>query len=366
MPGFDPLNLSPSASLNRVRIIDLPAVPLPNFVRGNIAQDLLSSATVAARVRQAAPTLGLSHADQLPDAPLLQLFDNCFESPNPEIRQAATRLAKEFGQALASLVATLCRGDTVNRIARSEWDGDVWAHWATVQRVVLGGGLVSGHFGDLAVQIAQTCLPKLGVPTVRLKRAVYAMSLPLIGAARSVPQHLERGTVFDFGHSFVKRAGATFRDGALTHLSILPPVPVTGEASLDTAMSARKLAKGISATIAATLREVGKPNGVTPTVVASVAGYFRDGHPLPEARGHYAVLRHLAPNAAQAIAHMVSAELGQEVEVIFVHDGSCAARAFAGESGTAIIMLGTALGVGFAPILPARPLAPTFTFNHRF
>ena len=46
---------------------------------------------------------------------------------------------------------------------------------------------------------------------------------------------------------------------------------------------------------------------------------------------------------------------------VFAHDGDAAAAALAGQPHTAVIMLGSALGVGFVP--PGkrfRPLAPDF------
>jgi hypothetical protein len=52
MSSFDPLNLSPSVSLNRVRIVDLPGTPLPDVVRDKTAHELLSSTAIAAQLRQ--------------------------------------------------------------------------------------------------------------------------------------------------------------------------------------------------------------------------------------------------------------------------------------------------------------------------
>jgi hypothetical protein len=366
MSSFDLLNLSPSASLNRVRIIDLPGVPLPDFVRDKTAHDLLSSTAIAARVREQAAQLGLAHIAHTPDALLLQRFDDCFSSPDPAVRETAMRLAEATGQALASLVATLYRGDGVNRAARPEWADDVWAHWATVRQVKLGGGLVGGRFGDVLTRTAQAYLPELGVSDVQLERTVYPSSLPLLGAARSIPGRAEWAAVLDFGHSFVKRAGVAFRGEALVELCLLSASPVSAiKASADTAEGARELADLMGTTVAATLRDVGHADSAVPAVVASVAGYFRNDHPLPEAQGLYAVLRHLTPSAGQALSELVSAQLGRKVRVSLVHDGSCAARAFAGEPGTAVVMLGTSLGVGFAPSSPLRPVAPTFALSYR-
>ena len=45
----------------------------------------------------------------------------------------------------------------------------------------------------------------------------------------------------------------------------------------------------------------------------------------------------------------VGQQLGYHTHIDFVHDGTAAAKAYAGAANTAVITIGTALGVGFPP-----------------
>ncbi|HMA33648.1 MAG TPA: hypothetical protein VKY74_04130 [Chloroflexia bacterium] len=74
--------------------------------------------------------------------------------------------------------------------------------------------------------------------------------------------------------------------------------------------------------------------------------------------GAYAQLHTLTDNLGAWLAQQISRRIGRAVAVELVHDGTAAARAYAGAPRTAVIMLGTALGVGFAPEAPLGPVAP--------
>ncbi|MEJ2749599.1 MAG: hypothetical protein P8183_17090, partial [Anaerolineae bacterium] len=128
-PFFDPDFISPS--LNRVAIMALPGVDLPDTVPGKTGYDLLSTAALTARVQARAGELGLS-----PDAPdLLRRFDACFTAVSPQIRSISEEIAVDYGRSLGYLLLTLKRGDPVNRAARKEWDDRHWSFWAGINTV---------------------------------------------------------------------------------------------------------------------------------------------------------------------------------------------------------------------------------------
>lgn len=82
-------------------------------------------------------------------------------------------------------------------------------------------------------------------------------------------------------------------------------------------------------------------------VVISVAAYLRHGEP-DDQRGAYGALR--------------SHDLKRAP--LWVHDGTAAGRAVASTSPTAVVMLGTAIGVGFAPHpSTVRAVAPGLRFG---
>jgi hypothetical protein len=55
--ALDPERLTPGASLNRVRIVDLPGVALEDTIRGRTAYDLLAARALADEARRHAGIL---------------------------------------------------------------------------------------------------------------------------------------------------------------------------------------------------------------------------------------------------------------------------------------------------------------------
>jgi hypothetical protein len=196
----------------------------------------------------------------------------------------------------------------------------------------------------------------------------------MIGAARMVADasisetsDLSSSVVFDFGHSFVKRALARYRDGSLTELRLLPRLPArlpdVPSGTDPTPEQTLRLGEQMVATMAETWRAARVfDEAVSPTIVASLASYLRDGQPLARQGGGYAYLLTLSDNLADWLAHRLSDTLGRTIAVRLLHDGTAAATAIAGERNGAVIMLGTSLGVGFPPAdAPNCPLAPELT-----
>jgi hypothetical protein len=143
-------------------------------------------------------------------------------------------------------------------------------------------------------------------------------------------------------------------------LALEPPLPALG--ALEPAAHARAIAELLAdawATHAAT-------HALAPVIVCAIACYTSAGAPLPRQGSAYAALGAVSPNLSRWLAAEVSGRLGREVEIRLVHDGTAAARTYAGTPGTAVITLGTALGVGFAgadadyrPIEPGLTVAPS-------
>src|SRR5688572_23681336 len=127
-------------SLNRVRIVDLPGMGLPDHVRGKTGFELLSAASLRALIEARREELGLP-ADT-PDLMRTFIQETCL-SPVEMVRTAAEEIASEFGRRLGYLLLTLRRGDGANQAARPEWDERHWAWWPPIRTVWLGGGLAS-------------------------------------------------------------------------------------------------------------------------------------------------------------------------------------------------------------------------------
>jgi hypothetical protein len=369
MPGMsgrlDPARLTPAASLNRVRFVETTGLALPPDLLGRTAHELLSARALADLVRRHADVLGPGGVS---DTDALAVLDRSLVDGPPAAQDAVEAVARRFGERLGWLLAVLRRGDDAHRAARSDWDDTYWRHWAGLSTVYLGGGLVSGRLGPRLVEHAARTLAATGSTDCAIRLAPWPAHLPLIGAARVAPaSSASTAVVLDFGHSFVKRASARYEDGALAALRLLPPRPARwteiAPGTDPTADDTRRLGDFLVATVAEAWRAArNDTGGVSPTVVASLASYLRDGQPLARQGGAYAYLLGLSDNLAGWLGERVSRAVGRPLAVSLLHDGTAAASALAGEAQAAVITLGTSLGVGFPPASgPSRPLAPRFT-----
>jgi hypothetical protein len=86
-----------------------------------------------------------------------------------------------------------------------------------------------------------------------------------------------------------------------------------------------------------------------PLLVASIASYVVDGQPALYDRGAFGRSRLLPERAGEWLAHHTSERVGTLVNVELLHDGSAAARTYAGAEQAAVIMLGSGIGIGFPP-----------------
>jgi hypothetical protein len=330
--------------------MDLPGVPLDADVQGQRAGVVLSAGALAALVRQHAAALGLGGADLTDDSRLPLLLDECLAAADPPVRTEAESIARQYGRRLGYLLLTLKRGDAANRSARVEWDESYWAYWAGIRQIWLGGGLLSGRLGPLAVSEAAARLIAGGVPDCTLRLAEQPEILPLLGAVRAVPPGYDTAAVLDFGGTTIKRAVAHYTAGSLVRLALLPSVP-TGFAALEPLPPAEQQARlaGHMAAVLAATWQAAAAAGTRPAPVlpAGIAAYVADNQPMDYQRGLYSDLRAWSPNLGTWLGAQVSTQVGAAVTVTLIHDGTAAARVYAGQDHTAVILLGTALGVGF-------------------
>ena len=352
MASFDPQRITPAVSLNRVQIVDLPGLAVDPEVRGQQSSQLVSLAVLARLVRQHADRLRLN--PDVPDGELRLALESCLVDERATVRTAAERVGRRIGRNLGYILLALKRGDAVNRAARSEWDDSYWQHWSKIKRVWLGGGLVSGRLGAVIPKHASVVIAEAGVSDYLVRVSPYASVLPLVGAARYAPPGCKTALVLDFGSTMVKRARAAYSENELIELRCLPSRPtawveIEGPSD-DPVQQATELLHRMIFIIAEACQTIGLP--AYGPVLACAAAYMRDGHPLPTQSGTYLTylkLRRITDNAQRELAWRVGARLGRAIDLRLIHDGTAAATAYAGMRDTAVIMVGTALGVGFPP-----------------
>jgi hypothetical protein len=358
----------PHVSVNRVKIIDLPGLPVDDEVRGQMAYHLLSVLAVTHYARERAEAL------QLPAAffqdttqtrlELPRFVDDCLSSPSESIRAAARAIGQRLGRNLGYILLTLHRGDAVNRAARLDWTAEDWEHWAKIERVWLGGGLMSGALGELIIRSARDCLAGYSYAgQLRVEHSPYGEMMVVLGAARYLPALTRAALCLDFGQTTVKRVCLEFEDGVMVRVHRfeslareVDELPTTATPEPDIG---RKVLDMMTGAIAQTLDET-IACGITPgaDLMLSVAAYVQGGQLL--GNGLYASLNALADDARPLLADAVHVRTGRAMRVHLIHDGTAACALYAGVPNAAVIVVGTALGIGFPPVdeLGWRPLAP--------
>lgn len=322
---LDPYHLTPSAGINRVKLISVPN--LPEEWKGKSAYQVMGREALVHRVITCFPELA-ALTDPIPAFCEHYLIDN-----NPE----AESIADEMGRALGYLLLTIKTGERANGETRPEWDDTYWAHWAGIQRIILGGGLMASRMGTHMFRKASEMLQGL----ISLRIAPYPTLLPLIGISRIA----EALYVFDFGGTNVKRAHPVYEDEVLVRLDQLPSIQVP---KFD---EVRDLFSFMVKTIANTIPKT-QANDQPVTILISLANYVNGCQLAPD--HPYGRLNTLGEDTCQLLSEAVCEQIGQTVHIVLAHDGTSAAKVFAGEKNTGVITVGTALGIGFPP--PATDL----------
>jgi hypothetical protein len=361
--SFDPQNLTTAASLNRVHLAGLPGVRLEEGdIIGKTGFELLSADALSRYIQASADRLLLINASP---AELPFKLNAYFVSTNPAIRETAEAVAQRYGHYLGYLIAVLKRGDPINREARPEWDDSYWQHWAGIRQVKLGGGIVSGHLGPLAVTYAMQALASASVNDCTISLSEHPTYLPMIGAARSAPAGTRTMAVFDFGSTLTKSAYAFYDSGKLVSLRALPGERTQVIMGLHGVDRTHSLADFMVHSMTRTWQQAHHMDlDPASTIVATLASYIKNGRPDPTQAGYYGELRHIAPNIETWFSQRLTGRLGRPISVTFLHDGTAAARTYAGNDAhhIAVITLGTALGVGYPPSSEGlRPIAANFS-----
>lgn len=354
-----------SPSLNRVRVVNLPGPQFPHHLRGLSGFDLLSSASLLAMINARAAELRLQ-AD-MPN--LLQAFDSCFSAPSMVVRTAAEEIAQAYGRRLAILLLTLKRADPANRRARPSWGSQHWKFWQDITTIHIGGGLLSGAMGPIAIASTLDSLANCGFKDMSVQISPFAAYLALAGLARMAPHGTGAMLLFDFGQTDIKRAVANYTSGNNCELRPLSKIS-TRIGSDSSAKSEQDLAEAsavkiINAVAQGWLDGVNKIWPLDPLIGLSLACYLVNGHPPPFEMGYFGRIQLLTDNVQEYLAARISTAIGRKVQIILVHDGSAAGLAYAGSWQTVVLMLGTAIGVGFPPDTNQGPQITAIDQGHR-
>ncbi len=320
--------LTPQASLNPVRLRDASGRwPWD----GALAGRTLGWPELADRVAAA----GLAQTDQ----PLKEL-DRSLAAGD----ERALEVVEPWLAALTTLLRTVLQPGPQDLAARPEWADGWWEHWAGIRRVVLGGGTVAGRLGALAQ--ARCSAELAGRATVEL--AADPAALPLVGLAGGTAPAGPL-LLLDWGHSGCKVAVRHTTSSAWASQT----APWPGWRAWDIGTWPGPAAV-VETTVEAAARALGPPaSGEAVDARVAVANYVLDGVLAEDLT--FGRVRELGPDTAAVLERALSARLDRPVQVTdVVHDGTAAARAYAGSPHTAVLVMGSAIGVGFPPTTGQR------------
>ena len=242
----------------------------------------------------------------------------------------------EYGQRLAELITELTTGPSEEQ-AVLQWNDPKWRaaylrYWQRIERVWLAGGNAAG----LGLPLAEAVSAKVAREVRLAPNPVHAA---LFGAARSYAMPRGPRLVLDFGQSAVKRGLASYRDGRLERVDLLP----------STAAPTEQVVEFVRDTLRDSMREAG--DGIDRHVVASLACYVVAGRPVDK------------PSTYSPLKDVSNAEIarGLGIRLSYLHDGTAAARGIDDPEHSAVITLGTYMAVGFTETRGVRllPLAPS-------
>ncbi len=346
----------PHVSLNRARVVDLPGIPVDEEVRGQRGFDLVSVPALTRCARLHAAELALPEAFQEDSretrAELPHFIAASLTSPVPGVRGAAQAVVRRIGRNLGHLALALHRGDVVNRQAREDWTDADWARWAGIERVWLAGGLSAGTLGDGILQTAREWLAEVGCgDAVDVRLSPYRGLTSLVGAARYLPLTDGDCLALDFGQTSAKRGIVRISGGAMREIVVLPPLRAPRDRPAfpdpDRAETGQRQKAFMLDAICAALEAADERGAaVQPDVMVCLASYVDGGRLV--GLGDYGSLMALTADVRALLADAIAERTGKAHRVHLIHDGTAAAAVFAGQPHTAVIALGTALGVGFA------------------
>ena len=353
--------LAKNTSINRLEIIDIPDVDIDAEVKGKKGREVMSSPVLIEYIKNDAQRLKLD-VDEIPEVELPIYLNQCLEAEDLEVRLTAENIARRLGRNLGYILLVLKRGDEINQQAREDWTQKHWDYWQQVENIIFTGGLCNGNLGQRLKYYIAKVFDEANTPKYEIKIAQKPSLVSIIGAARHIPQKYNSALVFDFGQTLIKRGVANYQGEKLKEIEQLSSLKSkyvearTFENEKEEKRAAEKLKDYIISVVKRTWDQV-ESKGFKPcgTIAISIANNLVDGKFFG---GGYGKLRLIENDVQQLIAKKLSDLIGEKIEVLFIHDGTAAADAFAEINDSVMLTFGTAIGVGF-PLAKdkLRPLA---------
>lgn len=319
--------LTPTASLNMLPIAD-----------GVTAKDLCAARVIMARLHVFLSAQGIPI-----DKDWLDRFAECLS--DPVICAGAHACVAAIAHDICRVLLTL-KG--ITPYPHADWTDAHWAHWHSISRLYLAGGMLAPPFGTALLAAVQRELAAHGLHDLELKLADHPPIISIIGAARYAARFCDNALLFDLGHTNIK-CGSLSRsaDGYEIHsYPIIPSREMQWDYSERSAAEIldEHICDVITALYLQVISEGREPGG---TISISIANYVSANRLA--VRGGYAKLSLIAEDYRAHLTETLSARLGRRMEIHFIHDGTAGAYAVqtADWRREAFFGMGTSLSVGF-------------------
>ena len=333
-----------SASLNKMSMVEIPGFPYSRQLAGQTAQAVLSSDAIARLVREA-----FQLPIDMPRNAAISYLHRQLAEEQPDLRYKAELICEEIALNIGCLLLILTKQNINKNAARLDWDAAQWAWWRSVQRIIIGGGVLASAVGRKVFAYIEQHFIETDQLSIVVELSGCAEFMPLVGAGNKLISMGMPGCILDFGHTSCKRAIFTRNE----QLETLDKCDLGNEVAYDAASNNREVAQVLNeriiriacATVTAAAERLSGVKKIG--LVISIANYY-DGRHFAT-RGGYAKLNFISGDYRRYLAAEIMRLTALEVEISFLHD--CTAAALSVTSGlekkTAVVVLGTGLGTGF-------------------
>lgn len=342
--------LTDICSINKLSIAKLPFDGVIEDIQGLKANQIISTKVIADVIRKNAKSLRID-ADLYSNSQLAKKLEEALDSEDDNVRTEAERIFKVFGYRLGAILLTLKQGKEENRRLRPGWGKEHWEYWNKLKRIILVGGLTNGKSGERLKKYALEAFSIANTEPYDILLFPNASHYGTLGCATRIVNKDKSAVVFDFGQTNIKRCIVDFDGDKILTDQFLESIPSLYMEWMDIVEDeglklAYKLHNRLVNVISDTYREASREKELSNEIIISIASYTVSGR-LHALRGGYAKLTMLSDNYGEYLQEALRKELGKDILVTLIHDGSAIAMYFNDYKDSVCVSLGTAFGVGF-------------------
>lgn len=342
--------LTDICSINKLSVAKLPFDGVVEDIQGLKANQIISTKVIADIIRKKAKLLKID-ADLYSNSQLAKKLEEALDSNDDNVRMEAEQIYRIFGYRLGTVLLTLKQGKEENRRSRPGWNKEHWEFWSNLKKIILVGGLTNGKSGERLKKYALEAFKMAKTEPYDILLFPNASHYGTLGCATKVNNKEKSAVVFDFGQTNIKRCIVDFDGDKICADEFLESIPSLYMEWMDILEEdglklAHKLHNRLVGVISDTYKEASKKKELGNEIIISIASYTVSGR-LHALRGGYAKLTMLSDNYGEYLQEALTKELGKDISVTLIHDGSAIALYFKDYKDSVCVSLGTAFGVGF-------------------